>query len=683
MGKLQMYAYYFRHFITRGKYIGKNIISVDGLIPRYGVIQTRNYSKKIILLQRFVPLNYGDPVARIVRAETIQRFPGVRVIVNIHGTPKKINIKDMVYLNRYNRAEELYHAYRQEFSTMSGSEKVSGRQYRLENGSKFVVSKSEYLKARDTYYSYQYVTDCKNQGIQLFEVTYAIELLIPVQYKIDDVVEFVLDILTNKEGINVKLIESQSSEYLSEMGASAYKKNKYKFPSMLFSSQHLAINSSYLSPGLTGNGDVLVGLDQKSQSPFVHNFFNSGGAKVVLVTGTTGSGKTEICFNLCLGFTGQDIHCSALDFKGNEWIKLGALGVPYKVFHIGAKTGTYVNFLRLDDQVTPNTPDAEFKILKESAITATTKLLTVMTNLQENEGNLADVEHIIRDSVCKLYAQTESQFSDRMDFVQATSKLTYKHVIDIIHEKCVAAVSNKEDTANYDEEYARICRLCVVRCNPYVENYTGNGAIFKHELTVKEILDTPLIIYSLDKNQDGHASVEDTVGLFMIQYLDMKKQYLRRLQGKFTAAFYEEVQRCGNIKSITDFMSANVTGSRSNNLAIFLLMNALSTFESQDFAAIKSNITMHITGKMLSQDVHKLINEYDCMDIREDLYKINPDADPNNKERDDSFIYRDYGYCFVVKYRKNETMYDSTIVKVEFPPEIMEQLKTATNRDVN
>lgn len=677
MSKLNLYGYYIMNFLSRGNRVRKGEIAADGIVTKYGAVLTRKYTRKIFCIKRFTPLEVGNPMGRIFRSELIKKFPGVKVYIHLHNEPQKINAKEAVFLRRYSRAETMYNAYVKEFEGMSGSEKISGKQFYGGNGRKFVVSERDYLQYRDMYRSYKYVTELLHEGMQFFSTSYFVEILIPDQIKQEGVLED-FKTICDKAGVIPELIESKTGKFLGNMGLTATKKETNIFPRMLFSAENIALNSSYLSPGLVGGGGILHGLDRRSGMPLTINYFNSGGAKVGIIIGESGSGKTYTAFNMCLQFIGEKIHCSVLDIKGGEWRRLQNFGVKMTEFEMDNKTGSFVNILRLDDIIDETTTEEEIDELLEMAMTGTVKLLAVMVDIKPREGHPTDVENILREAVQKLYSSVMGSKSNRREMAKGTRDLTYKKVIDYIREFGQNAVKQKEDVANYDEKRAALCRLIINRCTPFVESYSATGALFKKEITFKEVLDSELVIYSMNKNQETQASVEDTVRLFMIQYMDIKKQYYRKRQHLHTVAFYEEVQRCGKIEQITDYISAMATGGRSNNLAMFLLLNAISTFDSEAFNAIKSNITIVIAGKMNGADVNALVNNFDCHDIEDLLREINPDSEKINVQQLKK--KENYGNCFAIKFRKSENEYDRTMFKLELPDDILEEFKTTDYR---
>lgn len=682
MGKLRMYGYYFMNFLTRGARLKKGEIAADALVTKYNSVLTRRYTRKIIVIKKFPTLDVGNPMARIIRSELVRKFPGVKVFIHIDSDPKNINIKDLVYLRRYAKAEERFYKYQEEFESMTGSEKVTGKQYRGPNGRKFIVRESDYKKERENFRSYKYVTESlQNREFMFFDSFYFVELLIPDDVDVNLVLEEV-GVICDKGGVIYEIIEAKTSQFLDNFSLTSTCKTKNKFPSMLFSSENLALNSSFMSPGLVGGYGILHGINKLSGLPLIINYFNSGGAKVGMIMSESGGGKTFLAFFLALQFIADGIHCSVIDIKGGEWIALKAFGIKCIEIDMSSKSGNFVNLMRLDDIVTPTTSYEDLVDYLDMAKVGTVQLLSTMVDIQPDEGHPMDVEAILRDAVSKVFSKlTEKGFNEHQPKTyHLTSSLTYKMVIDEVREFGKHAVSNKEDAMNYDAKKAALCRLIIQRCSMFIDDASSN-CILKNEITLGQVLDSELVIYSMGKNSDSQTNIVDTVRVFMIQYLDVKKHNIRKKKSLHTVAYYEELQRCGDMHQIVKFISAMVTGGRSNNLAIFLLLNAISTFDNEAFAPIRSNITLYLIGKIKGDDINSLCDNFDCEDMREYLYSINPNADKNLTEEERSKKQKlDFGNSFAIKFRVDETTYDKTIFRLELPAKFKTKLKTTTER---
>lgn len=680
MSKLNMYGYYFMNLITRGLRMRKGEISADGIVTKYDSVLTRNYTRKILAVREFTTLDIGNPMARIFRSELIKKFKGIKVFIHLDCKSNQLDIKDLTYLRRYKRAEDMFNQYSYEIENMSGSEKVTGKVYRGRKGEKIKVTEADLRKYRNIFRSYEYVTETIMQGGQFFDTGYFVEILIPDIYDPKMVMEEAINIC-DIAGLSCEVIESKTSKFLANKSLTAVDNTTKEFPKMLFSSEDIAMNSSYMSPGLVGGYGILHGIDKFSGLPLLINYFNSGGAKVGLILAESGAGKTFQAFMMCLQFIAEGIHCSVIDIKGAEWIKLKRLGVKTVVIKLNNTVSSFVNLLRLDDLVTSKTKTEDLLEYYNLAVTGTIKLLSAMVDIRPEEGHPLDVELILREAVSKVFNSCCTGFSKtNADSFKTTSNLTYMKVIEQVRKFGEEAVSDIKDRAHYDERRADLCRLIDKRCTPFLDS-ASDSYLLKNEITLKEILNAELVIYEMDKNQDTQASIADTVRVIMAQFLDVKKHHIRKQQGLQTVAFYEELQRCGDMKTLMDFITAMVTGGRSNNLAVFLLLNAISTFDNDAFSAIKSNITLYLIGKIKSGDIATLCNDFDCGDLAEYLYCINPEADKDSpKEVKARRLQEDFSKCFAIKFRTDESRYDKTIYKLELPERVIKVLETVDRK---
>ena len=105
-----------------------------------------------------------------------------------------------------------------------------------------------------------------------------------------------------------------------------------------------------------------------------------------------------------------------------------------------------------------------------------------------------------------------------------------------------------------------------------------------------------------------------------------------------------------------------------NNVIIFLLLNSVSTFDSEAFSAIKSNITTKLIGKLNSEDVEKLVDEFDCKPIEEYLTEICNDQ------------ANEFSHCFAVQY---DTGIDTNKVmcRTVMPDDLREHFNTRDRMD--
>lgn len=388
--------------------------------------------------------------------------------------------------------------------------------------------------------------------------------------------------------------------------------------------------------------------------PLMVDFFNSGAAQVIMMLAKSGAGKTFSAFQIALSLIALDIHVSAIDIKGREWRKLLKF-VDGVEINMDDENPRFVNTMRLDDfGCTRENCEYYFRM----AVRATVNLLSIMVNLKPEEGNVTDLETILEQAVLKYFSQNNVDSKNPKTFVN-TRRMKYADIIDII--------SDLATTKSYSEDQRELCSVIRTRCSTYFVTEGRYSKAFKNEITVAEVLRKPLVIYSFNKNADVMLDTMDTLRVFMVQYLDTKKQSIRKEQKLHTAAFYEELQRSNQFGKLVETISHAVTGSRSNNVMIFLLLNAVSVFNNNELNAIKSNITTKIVGKLEDGDIDLLVKEYGCKPIQKQLEKIN-DKSTNRWQN-----------CFAILYDTGVDV-DKAIYRTVVPQYMLEQFKT---RDFN
>ena len=427
-----------------------------------------------------------------------------------------------------------------------------------------------------------------------------------------------------------------------------------RFAPMLMSNENLTEQMPYKTKGLVGGKGLLLGLDAETKLPLMVDFFNSGAAQVIMMLAKSGAGKTFSAFQIALSLIALDIHVSAIDIKGREWRKLLKF-VDGVEINMDDKNPRFVNTMRLDDfGCTRENCEYYFRM----AVRATVNLLSIMVNLKPEEGNVTDLETILEQAVLKYFSQNNVDSKNPKTFVN-TRRMKYADIIDII--------SDLATTKSYSEDQRELCSVIRTRCSTYFVTEGRYSKAFKNEITVAEVLRKPLVIYSFNKNADVMLDTMDTLRVFMVQYLDTKKQSIRKEQKLHTAAFYEELQRSNQFGKLVETISHAVTGSRSNNVMIFLLLNAVSVFNNNELNAIKSNITTKIVGKLEDGDIDLLVKEYGCKPIQKQLEKIN-DKSTNRWQN-----------CFAILYDTGVDV-DKAIYRTVVPQYMLEQFKT---RDFN
>ena len=654
MKLIDVYVDAFVNWISGGELINRDKISLVGLKPLYGRFLTHQWITKVWCIVG-LPVHYDYNITQAIRMEMFRMCSGVRTVIHTYNIPAPVNVTSDLFRRYVARSASNYRKYEEVFNQLEEDEKLTGKSGYDSSGRRFYVSEATLNSIKDTYDSYMYVTEQGQSGNNFVNTYYFIQASARTKKEMQNYTKK-LEGMLGAEGIYFFSVKGDIRRYLSNFAPASYHQEADRvFRPMLLSPENQVGLYPTKTKGLIGGSGIMLGVDWQTKLPLMVDFFSSGAAQVIMMLGMSGCGKTFTAFSIALELLAKSIHCSVIDIKGGEWDRLAQFAEA-KVVDMGAENARFVNTLRLDDF--EGVTKEEASELYNTAVSGTVSLLSIMTNLQEREGNVTDLEMILEQAVTKTYIQCGVTPQNPSSFSR-TATMRYTDVLTVVEELTA--------TKSYTEQQQKMCSLIRTRCSSYLLGEGRYGDAFRNELTIKEVMDTPLIIYSFNKNSGTMLDTLDTIRVFMVQFMDGKKHTFRKRQKLHTAAFYEELQRCDQFGKLVETISHRVTGSRSSNLIIFLLLNAVSTFDNSALAAIKSNITTQIVGKVIQDDIPILIEKFGCAGIKNYLEFINDKA---------SNSYRN---CFAIQYDTGADS-DKTIFKTVLPDSMVEVFKT---RDFN
>lgn len=621
----RMFIDYLINTITDGSLLNREKMGATGLRPSYDRVMSKEYIRKMWAISK-LPNDYDYNLCEIIRYKMTNDFPDCKTIVNIHCKPKKVAVDTSLFKRLMGAAAKEYERQEQIFGMLNDTDQLTGKVVRFGGASrKAVITKEKRDKAKFEMLSYKHVFQHQNSRGAFMRSVIIVEGLFPNEaimnkYKTE------LQGLLMSHKIGFREVRNDVTAFLTNYGVAGYVTGEVDQKTMLVSDVALASQTPYRIRGLVGGTGICLGYDARTYLPFMINFFGSGSAQVCLVYGRTGSGKSYMCFATCLALIFEGVHCSAIDIKGSEWNRLMSYipgSVEIKMSGSGAR---FVNPLRLDDiEVDEEYADSYF----EMAVTGTRELLTLMVAPDPKDNiSMPDLKDILSTAIIKTYS-TRGVKRDEPETFKKTKDLTLNHVMEALNT--LAKSTTYEKIGKSDLAFK-----VIDRCSSFVSSEGQYATAFQNEITIGEILKAPLVIYSFDKNDGTMLDTLDSIRVFMVQYLDTKKQAIRKRAKEHSAAFYEELQRCNQFGRLIEFISHSVTGSRSNNVILFLLSNDLSTFDTKEMQPVRSNITTHIIGKTNDDDKKILTERYGCKDIAKDIELVSEDANYEN--------------CFVIKY---------------------------------
>lgn len=650
-----IYSYLIANWLNGGGFINRGKMSPLDILPEYNVIFTKSSTKKVYRITGLKPENADMCFIDYIRESMFALHPNVETIFTIHNYPTKLDVTSDKFNRQMARASESYTTYREAFESQSGLAKLTGKTYRMPNGARLRLSKERLDDLRQVFLSYYYLYNYVASGgtLTLTEIfiEFSSEDTRAVKTAGNDLRGLLLPL-----NIGCEEVRGVTKSYLREHGPAApipLKLNKRFLPQLLFSEENSVAFSSYKACGLVGEKGLLMGVDFRSRLPFSIDLFAAPSAQVFLLMGKTGSGKTYTAWQMALSALALGEYVTAIDIKGREWARL----VPFtksKIITFDERNPSFVNTLRLDDMTANHSNAAE---LFNTAVRGTIQLLMLIVNLQENEGNPNDLELVLREAVLKLYS-IKGVSPDNPSSFELSGSLKYSDILPILE--------SLSTTVSYTESQRKMVALARARCHSYLGSSGIFSDAFQNEITLSEVLSTPLVIYEFNKNQNAMTDALDVLRIFMVQFLDSKKKAMLREQGNFLFCFYEELQRCDQFGNLLQYIAHDTTGSRSNNAVIVLLLNSLRVLQDKSTADIRSNITSYICGAVEENDIESFRNEFNKPWLAHQLELF---ADHPN-------VYRN---CFAAMVDTGaETM--QTVFKVKFPESLRAKFQTRTTR---
>lgn len=622
MGRLKdFYSTYFANLLTDGNLSGRKNLSALGIKPLFNRIVTRKYIKRVISINK-IPYNYDKSLIAVLNKIAYDFSHSCKIYINTYSTPYKVDVTNQKFLEDMHSVENRYDKYRDLFGDLKDSEQLTGKRLPLGNGLKINISSQGLRKLEEDYNSYKYIYKQVSDGESLANTFIFIEVIAENNKNMKNVLKHIEEYL-KLEGFGYQQLAYNSSYYMMNYSPASYAR---EFPSKEFmynltSSENISRLMPYNCNGFIGDGfGTMFGLDMRSKSPFILNMFESGHSQINVILGPAGTGKTYLAESSAPGFISQGIHCSAIDVKGREWKALKHIVKDTLILDISETSDMFVNTMRVDDLVPKTKQEAQefFNI----SYSATLNLCKILIDYKEDDESAVDA--ILKTCIDKVYSTNGIDRNNSATF-NLSRNLKYTDIIPCLESlKASSSYSSKINLIND------------IRLN--LDTYFNRSNVFKgREVSLKDIIDSPMVIYTLNKNDDQSQSKVDSIRAFMISYLDMKKIAIRKSQKKGTVCYYEELQRKEEFLSLITFISAIVTGARSNNVSVFLLCNTISILKERDMQPITSNINNYFCSPFRSKDDYDLLSELNCGDIVKPLKKMG-----DNPEQ--------FDHMFFVKY---------------------------------
>jgi hypothetical protein len=651
--KLSLYIGAAVDWITGGRFILSETISAIGIKPLYDRILTKDKVSKVYFISQF-PVLYDRDFIEDIRTECFLQYPDIKLFFSFECIPVvNGSVDNDRFLRQMNVASQNYESFKTAFESLSPLEQITGKFVRISRSQQLHISKQRVQKLEETFLSYKSVFTSTKAGNSYFNVNLFFHVIAPNNRMLNKF-EALLKSRMSDHGTSYGSIRGLLPMYLDNYAPATFTKSgAKKYPSMLFSNENIAKILPTRTVGIEVQSGTLMGVNCKNALPFFLELFSSGQGQTFMFLGKTGSGKTYAAFEFVISLLGQGVHVSVTDLKGNEWNRLSPL-VESLVINLDGTNPRFVNTLRLDDMDCDTAEEAIEAY--DLAVSGSVTLLSLLCGIPSNTPESQDLNLILEQSIVKLFNEHH---------VVKDNPKTFIYTRGIKYTDVTPKLSEISHTAMFTESQRNMCALAATRCDLFFNSSGRYSDAFKNEITTNEVYNTPLIIYALNKNSNQDLDTLDTLKVFMSQYLTTKKNHRRKRKKLHSALVAEEVQRYESGSRLVKFLSDTTTGSRSENVMVVFLLNALTKLEAAGLGAVTSNISTFIIGKTQKEDRKLLQDKFDLSDIKDDLEEISKE---NSK----------LPHTFVCQYDTGNTQ-GKVLYKAFLPREFA---KTLSTRDI-
>lgn len=658
MKLLDIYSYLIANWLNSGNFVNAGKMEATSIKPEYNLIFTKRYVKQVIQIVGIKPINVDICFVDYIRDRMFELHPDIETNITMLEYPVHLDVNSDKFKRALSRADDAYSTYREAFESQGAMERLTGKTYRLPNGARLKLSRDKMEALEQVQVSYTHLYKYVTGGGTLSQMKIFIELVGRDRKAIKRAENDLYGVI-GSANMGAQVVKAATKAYLWEMGPAtpAPKTLTKKFlPQLLFTDENTAAFSTYKSRGLVGGGKgaLLLGMDFRSRLPFSIDIFKAASAQVFMLLGKTGSGKTYAAFQAAMSALALGEYVTAIDIKGREWSQM-VPAAEAKIVTFDERNPSFVNTLRLDDlDVSAGNANEMF----QTAVKGTVTMFMLAINLQSGEGNPNDAEMVIREAVMKMYSMRGIDPGNPSTFAE-TRNMKYADVLPVLE--------TLQTTSSYTADQRNMVVLARARLNAYFGDSGMFSDAFKNEISLGDILDSPFVIYEFNKNQGAMTDSLDVLRIFMVQFLDSKKKSMLKLKGKFLFCFYEELQRCDQFGNLLEYICADVTGSRSNNAVIFLLLNSLRVLQGERARDVRSNITSFLVGYVEDNDIRTIREDFGKEWLAGQLQLF--------AERQQ--IYRN---CFAAVVDTGVDTFE-TVYKVMLPSNLSQAFKTRTTRE--
>lgn len=658
-GKLAMYSNLLMDWMAGAGIDQATKLSDVSIETRFDRIRTANGSTQFWVVHG-IPVSYEKPFVMALRRHMFKVYPNVEIKVATHAYPvtHELNVRSDYFKGRMAATETRYTLQQEILETGSETDMVTGRTIQ-KFGSKLRISPEDVRRNEELFRSYQYVYErvSDNDGA-VFQSYIVISANMKMMSRKEsrEFDKALQDYLGNRrQGMFYHKVTGKVKTLLSAFGVtgSFSKDLREQFDFNLLTDENLATLTTFSNYGLQGGRGYMFGMDIRNSNPFILPVTETGDRQVWLCVAPPGGSKTYLFGNgAVFGALANNHHISVFDIKGHEYDPLMQFCSSLKL-DFSAKSGNFVNTLRLDD-LPPMTKQEYFEAYLD-AVNSTIGWLVTMTDLKEEEGNVTDLEEFLSNVIESYYATQK---------VNPHNPKTFINSKDMKIKDLPRYMNLVQEGLNPDSLQRKVAIVAIERCVRSLSGESDFGNMFKHEVTISDVLSSQLMVYSFGLNAGDYLGIEAGIKAHMANAIDTKKEYYRKRDKKFTTVMYEELNSTRYIPGFVRQVSNRVVRSRSNNLNIGLIMNSPQVLKEPEFADIASNLSMVIAGALVPADLEVLEHI--------GAEKLIPEC--TRMQQSETELYK---HVFAVQF-ETSTSRGVTLIKAEYPHDIHKLLETRT-----
>lgn len=430
---------------------------------------------------------------------------------------------------------------------------------------------------------------------------------------------------------DIKLAELRINliDWLRALGPYSLKEEKEvssKIARRVLTDDLLANFNSY-KQGRVGMRGIPLGIDVLSGGPVLRKFKEDPDeADNWIISAETGGGKsfflkTLMTYLLADGFIG-----CIMDYEGDEYTNLAnyiraANPRDVKIISMGKGSNVYFDPCEIAELTGDEKVDEEGK---ETAIGFIMSMFRVMVcGLSENFTK--EQERIISLAISRMY-DTAGVTDDKETWKYSKGlriKDVYDEIVEMVESK--ELVDNDSDNSRHKAAIEIVDATAV-----YFDEGAAKATSFKHPMSVNELYDAKLIIFSFGmKGLASSAMDQTTLALkqLCVAYINIQiSNHCKYVRKCFNFKAWEEFQRWGDISSSADIIGNAITGGRKRGDINFIITNDLGSLLNVDNDLMKKiapNIQNYAIGKIPDKSVRiEFCKRFEQMDSLPALDKI-------------------------------------------------------------